>query len=66
MEVIATKMGYHGKLRDPGDTFDVPEGSKATWFKPTGGVAIAAPKVGKAKSEPKAKAEPTEKADSLV
>ncbi|MBR0568365.1 hypothetical protein J5J83_19765 [Azoarcus sp. L1K30] len=39
MEVIATKPGYHGKLRAVGDRFDVPPGSKATWFSPaeTGG-----------------------------
>ncbi len=35
MEVIATKVGYHGKLREPGDTFEVPEGATASWFEPT-------------------------------
>lgn len=35
MEVIATKRGYHGKLREPGDTFSVPDGVKASWFEPT-------------------------------
>lgn len=34
MEVIATKRGYLGKLREPGDKFEVPEGAKASWFKP--------------------------------
>ena len=34
MEVIAIKPGYYGKLRQPDDKFDVPEGSKATWFVP--------------------------------
>lgn len=34
MQVIAIKQGYHGKLRQPDDKFDVPEGSKATWFVP--------------------------------
>lgn len=34
MKVIATKKGYHGKLREPGDEFDVPKGSKASWFEP--------------------------------
>lgn len=34
MEVIAIKPGYYGKLCQPDDKFDVPEGSKATWFVP--------------------------------
>lgn len=34
MQVIATKKGYFGKLREPGATFDVPEGEKASWFEP--------------------------------
>lgn len=38
MKVIATAVGYAGKdghqLRQPGDVFEVPEGSKASWFKP--------------------------------
>lgn len=34
MKVIATKKGYFGKLREPGDELDVPEKSKATWFEP--------------------------------
>lgn len=34
MKVIATKLGYLGKLRQPGDEFEVPEGSKSSWFEP--------------------------------
>ncbi len=34
MKVIATKQGYFGKLRDVGDEFEVPEGTKGSWFKP--------------------------------
>lgn len=34
MKVIASKQGYHGALRAPGDVFDVPEGQRATWFDP--------------------------------
>lgn len=34
MKVIALKQGYFGKLRQLGDEFDVPEGSKASWFEP--------------------------------
>lgn len=38
MKVIATAVGYAGKdghqLRQPGDVFEMPEGSKASWFKP--------------------------------
>ncbi|HEX7386246.1 MAG TPA: hypothetical protein VF285_03085 [Castellaniella sp.] len=34
MQVTATERGYHGKLRESGDVFDVPTGSKAKWFAP--------------------------------
>jgi hypothetical protein len=34
MEVIALKQGYFGKLRAPDDKFDVPDGTKASWFRP--------------------------------
>lgn len=37
MKVIATKRGYFGKLREPGDEFDVPDKSTASWFEPVGG-----------------------------
>lgn len=42
MKVIALKEGYFGKLRMPGDEFDAPEGSKASWFVPVQ-TAISAP-----------------------
>lgn len=33
MQVIATDRGFDGlKVRDIGDTFEMPEGSKAKWF----------------------------------
>ncbi|MDZ7918512.1 hypothetical protein [Rhodoferax sp.] len=34
MKVTATKPGYFGKLREAGDTFEVSDGEKATWFTP--------------------------------
>ncbi len=35
MKVVATQKGYFGgQVREPGDEFDAPEGSKASWFKP--------------------------------
>lgn len=34
MKVIATKLGYYGRLREPGDEFDVPSDAKASWFEP--------------------------------
>lgn len=34
MKVIATKRGYFGKLREPGDEFEVPDGTKGSWFQP--------------------------------
>ena len=35
MKVIATKTGFDGrKIRKEGEKFDMPEGSKASWFVP--------------------------------
>ncbi|MBN9642936.1 MAG: hypothetical protein J0I68_30705 [Achromobacter sp.] len=38
MRVIAIAQGYGGKdkhaLREPGDQFEVPDGSKASWYEP--------------------------------
>ena len=34
MKVIATKLGYFGKLREPGDEFEVPDDTKGSWFQP--------------------------------
>ena len=34
MKVIAIKLGYFGKLREPGDEFEVPDGTKGSWFQP--------------------------------
>ena len=34
MKVIATKLGYFGRLRQPGDEFEVPDGTKGSWFQP--------------------------------
>lgn len=35
MKVIATKLGYFGKLRQEGDVFEVKDDEEpATWFKP--------------------------------
>ncbi|MGL4265203.1 MAG: hypothetical protein ACRCTX_26565 [Afipia sp.] len=30
--VVATKPGYHGKLRLEGDEFQVPKEAKSSWF----------------------------------
>ena len=59
MKVIATKQGYFGKLRDVGDEFEVPEGTKGSWFKP---VPADEPEAKPARGR-KASAEP---ADDLV
>lgn len=53
MKVIATKPGYFGKLRQPGDDFEVPDGAKGSWFEP-----VEKPEGKKAKpQEPKGAAE---------
>ena len=30
--VIATRAGYYGQYREPGDEFEVPAGLNAKWF----------------------------------
>lgn len=55
MKVIATKQGYLGKLREPGEVFDAPEGLQASWFEP---VEVSdAPARGK-KGKPQQETEP--------
>ncbi len=34
MKVIASKLGFYGKLRQAGDEFEVQDGAKASWFDP--------------------------------
>lgn len=49
MRVIALKDGYDGSVvRKVDDEFDMPDGSKATWFKP---VVEPKPVARKAKAE---------------
>ena len=48
-EVIATKPGYLGKLREPGERFMVEDDLKATWFEPAGKDKPAAAKESDAK-----------------
>lgn len=52
MEVVALRPGfYDGTLRNAGETFDVPEGTKAAWFGPADGPANKA-KPAKASKQP--------------
>lgn len=34
MKVRATKNGFYGRYLSEGDVFEVPDGSKASWFEP--------------------------------
>ncbi|MDZ7789732.1 MAG: hypothetical protein U5L08_04410 [Xanthomonadales bacterium] len=59
MKVEAIKKGYHGKLREKGDVFEVPNGSKASWFtpvkktgKPAGGQQANKPAGGQQANKP--------------
>lgn len=63
MQVIATARGYHGSLREPGDTFEVPDGAKATWFAPVEKAASAKPTRPQAKTKAQ---DDAEKGDDLV
>lgn len=60
MKVIALKQGYFGKLRQPDDVFEVPDGTKGSWFHP---VKQEAPAKGVKKPEAAAGEKP---ADDLV
>lgn len=43
MQVVATALGFAGSLRQPGDTFDMPEGSIGSWFVPVADPAETPP-----------------------
>lgn len=67
MEVIATKKGYHIGPRKPGDKFEVPEGTKASWFKPTNAKPAQQANTGKPQSGKPDQGKPDQgKADQLV
>ena len=34
MRVVANSLGYFGALRNAGDEFEVPDGTKGSWFAP--------------------------------
>lgn len=34
MKVITLRTGYFGRLREPGDEFEVPDGAQGSWFQP--------------------------------
>lgn len=55
MKVIALETGYHGGiLRYENDQFDVPEGSKASWYVPVASQTAASPKNGGKGQQPPA------------
>lgn len=61
MKVIATKPGYDNvKYREVGDEFDMPEGSKGSWFQP---VAVKAEPV---KAEKSKKGSKVDAADDIT
>ena len=43
MQVRALAFGFFGGRRRPGDVFDVPEGTKGTWFAPVTASEAKAP-----------------------
>lgn len=34
MKVIALKRGFYGRLIEPGEEFEVPHGTRGSWFAP--------------------------------
>ena len=63
MRVIANQRGFFDGLREPGDEFEVPQGTSGRWFEPVEKPEVK--KSSKPKAEPKAPLE-GEKADDLV
>ena len=55
MKVIAIKQGFYGKLHTPGDEFEVPDGTKGSWFHP---VAVEQKPASKSKKAETLPAEP--------
>lgn len=52
MKVVATKTGFDGKrIRTAGETFEMPDGSRGSWFEP-----VKAEKEGPKPKEPKSPA----------
>lgn len=41
VKVRATKQGYAGVVRHPGEVFEMPAGSKGSWFEPIEKLAAA-------------------------
>jgi len=51
MRVVANSIGYFGALRSAGDEFEVPDGTKGSWFAPVAPEGKAKSAKSKAKSE---------------
>lgn len=51
MRVIASQRGYFNGIREPGDEFEVPEGTTGKWFDPV------------ESEKPKGKSKPAKPAD---
>ncbi|WP_323026536.1 hypothetical protein [Castellaniella sp.] len=67
MKVTAIARGFHGKLREPGDVFEVPSGAQAKWFTPAEAGAGPRTKAKKASpSENEGSADGDTGAESLV
>lgn len=50
MRVVANSIGYFGALRAAGDEFEVPDGTKGSWFAPLADEVKAKP-AGKGKAK---------------
>lgn len=65
MLVIATAKGFFGQYRNEGDEFEVPEGTKGSWFKPVDAQEDEAPTVRRPRKPKDEKAE-SDAADGLT
>jgi len=67
MKVVALKAGFFGgAMREPGTSFEVPDGTKAGWFAPVEGEQSKAAKPAKVKDQPKALSELATPGKSMI
>lgn len=62
VEVVATAKGYYGAIREPGDKFEVPQGTTGSWFELV--EAEGKPKATRKSAKPAAQAAESEDPDA--
>jgi hypothetical protein len=66
MRVVANSLGYFGSLRNAGDEFEVPDGTKGSWFAPVESEVKAKSAKSKGKGESPAPEQPVDEAADAI